>query len=108
MGMHADGGENTFVPLGDFHRQAIILDRSDRTYRNDLCDAGGGCALDHGLDVVTEFRVSEMAMRIDDRCHWGEAVFSMQGTSLGAVVQRGRILNRARLFSREIQDSSPF
>src|SRR5258708_17525759 len=69
MRMHADTGEDILMTLGDFDGQSIVLDRSDRTNRDDLYDAGGGCARDHVFDLVAEFRVREMTMRIDDCCH---------------------------------------
>jgi hypothetical protein len=63
--MHADRGKYILMTLGDFDRQSIVLERSDCTDRDHLCDAGIGCPRDHGFDVVAELRVREMAMRID-------------------------------------------
>ncbi len=65
VGMHADGSKDIFVLLGNLDRHPIVFDRSDRADRDDLCDAGVGCARDHGFDVVAELRVCEMAMRVD-------------------------------------------
>ncbi len=63
--MHADDGEDILMTLGDLDGQSIVLDRTDRADRDDLRDAGGGCARDHVFDVVAELHVREMAMRID-------------------------------------------
>ena len=67
MRMHADGGEDILMTLGDLDRQPVAFDRADCADRDDLRDAGVGCARDHVFDVVAELRVRQMTVRIDQR-----------------------------------------
>jgi hypothetical protein len=57
------------VALGDFNRQAIVLDWPDRADRDDLENTRRRRARDHSLDVVAEFRIRQVAVRIDYRRH---------------------------------------
>src|SRR5215469_7091929 len=67
--MHADCGEHVLVMLGDFDRQSIVLDWADRANRDDLRDAGVSRPRNYALDLVAQLRVSEVAVRVDDRRH---------------------------------------
>jgi hypothetical protein len=64
--MDPDRRINTAMPLGEFNRQAVGFDWSDRADRNDRRDPGQACSCDYSVNVVAQAGIGEMAMAVDE------------------------------------------